>query len=366
MAIMGLLMPVAGLVKARYRGAKAEIDSPFFKLHYRTTSTILFISCLLVTCNDLIGSTISCINDSVPGNVLNTYCWIMSTFSIPSQNKGIDGIDRPHQGIGPETGDEEDRKVHAYYQWVPFMLFLQGVMFYIPHYLWKTFEDKKMDKITSGLRGKTFSTEGRREACEHLISYLWETRGMHKAYALKYFVCDILNFVNVIGQMYFINLFLGGVFMTYGTEVLNFINMDDEERIARGDPMMEVFPRVTKCTFHKYGSSGTIMKLDALCVLGLNIINEKIYITLWFWFVILAILTACYTVYIVALISMPSLRRSLVTRKANGNNKDQAYHLVDKADIGDWFMLFLVSKNMDSSTYNIFIEELAEKFKTKA
>ena len=75
----------------------------------------------------------------------------------------------------------------------------------------------------------------------------------------------MLNFVNVIGQMYFVNFFLGGVFMTYGTDVLNFINMEDEDR---SDPMMEVFPRVTKCTFHKYGSSGTIMKLDALCVLG--------------------------------------------------------------------------------------------------
>ena len=41
---MGLLMPVAGLVKARYRGAKAEIDSPFFKLHYRTTATLLFMA----------------------------------------------------------------------------------------------------------------------------------------------------------------------------------------------------------------------------------------------------------------------------------------------------------------------------------
>ena len=86
MSVMGLLMPVAGLIKARYKGAKAEIDSPFFKLHYRTTSTILFISCLLVCCNDLIGSTISCINDSVPGNVLNTYCWIMSTFTIPCKS----------------------------------------------------------------------------------------------------------------------------------------------------------------------------------------------------------------------------------------------------------------------------------------
>ena len=86
MSVMGLLMPVAGLVKARYRGRKAEIESPFFKLHYRTTATLLFISCILVTTNDLIGSTISCINDSVPGNVLNTYCWIMSTFSIPCKS----------------------------------------------------------------------------------------------------------------------------------------------------------------------------------------------------------------------------------------------------------------------------------------
>jgi len=364
MSVMGLLMPVAGLVKARYRGQKAEIESPFFKLHYRTTATLLFISCILVTANDLIGSTISCINDSIPGNVLNNYCWIMSTFSIPSKNKGIDGVDRPHQGVGPETEDENDRRIHAYYQWVPFMLFLQGVMFYIPHYLWKTFEDKKMEKITSTLRGKTFNTDGRREQCENLINYLWETRGMHNAYAFKYVFCDLLNFVNVIGQMYFVNFFLGGVFMTYGTDVINFMSMEDKDR---SDPMMEVFPRVTKCTFHKYGASGTIQKLDALCVLGLNIINEKIYITLWFWFVILALITALYSVYVVALISMPGLRRNLVIKKARqGSNRDHARHLVEKANIGDWFLIFLISRNLDSTMYNIFIEEISEKFKTKA
>merc|ERR1719431_2473316 len=130
--------------------------------------------------------------------------------------------------------------------------------------------------------------------------------------------------------------------MTYGTEVLNFASMEDEDR---SDPMMEVFPRVTKCTFHKYGSSGTIMKLDALCVLGLNIINEKIYITLWFWFIILAILTALYTVYVVAIVSLPGLRRNLV---------------IEKANIGDWFMIFLLSRNMDTTMYNIFIEEITE------
>ena len=179
----------------------------------------------------------------------------------------------------------------------------------------------------------------------------------------RYVFCDLLNFVNVIGQMYFVNFFLGGVFMTYGTDVINFMSMEDKDR---SDPMMEVFPRVTKCTFHKYGASGTIQKLDALCVLGLNIINEKIYITLWFWFVILALITALYSVYVVALISMPGLRRNLVINKARTNNRDHARHLVEKANIGDWFLIFLISRNLDRTMYNIFIEEISEKFKTKA
>jgi len=356
MTVMNLLMPVAGLIKARYRGQKADIESPFFKLHYRTTSTLLFACCLLVTANDLIGDTISCFGpDNVPGNVLNTYCWIMSTFTMT-------GAKGAHQGLGTDTGE---RTVHAYYQWVPFMLFLQGVMFYIPHYIWKTFEQKKMNKITSNLRPeKSFrSIDERRDACENLINYLYETRGTHNGYAFKYLFCDLLNFINVIGQIYFVNTFLGGVFMTYGTEVIDFMKTDD---VNRTDPMMEVFPRVTKCSFHHYGASGTIQKKDALCVLGLNIINEKIYVTLWFWFITLAALSSVYLIYTVAIVSVPGLRHNMVVRKANKNNADQAFHLVNGAAIGDWFIIFLISRNMDAQMYNIFIEEISEKYKTKA
>ena len=85
MTVMGMLMPVAGLVKVRYNGDKADIDSSFFKLHYRTTTTIFFISTILVTSYGMIGKPIDCMGDGIPGNVLNTYCWIMSTFSIPSK-----------------------------------------------------------------------------------------------------------------------------------------------------------------------------------------------------------------------------------------------------------------------------------------
>ena len=50
------------------------------------------------------------------------------------------------------------------------------------------------------------------------------------------------------------------------------IFIKDQERV---DPMAKVFPKVSKCTFHKYGPSGTIVNHDGLCILPINIINEK-------------------------------------------------------------------------------------------
>lgn len=83
----------------------------------------------------------------------------------------------------------------------------------------------------------------------------------------------------------------------------------------RTDPMVEVFPRVTKCTFHKFGASGTIQKFDALCVLALNVINEKIYIFLWFWFIVLAVLSSLALVYSAAVVLMPSTRETILKKR---------------------------------------------------
>ena len=76
-----------------------------------------------------------------------------------------------------------------------------------------------------------------------------------------------------------------------------------------------LFSRLTKCTFHKYGHSGTIEKHDALCLLALNIISEKIYVFLWFWLIILAVLTAAYMIYTVAVIAVPALRKTMLQVK---------------------------------------------------
>ncbi len=145
-----------------------------------------------------------------------------------------------------------------------------------------------------------------------IVKYFRLHRGTHKSYALKYFLCEILNFANVIAQIYFLDFFLGYEFRTYGLDVVNFSEMEPEDR---QDPMHTVFPKVTKCTFFKYGPSGTVEKKDGLCVLSLNIINEKIFIFLWFWMVVVACITGVFLLYRLAVLLGPQIRVALITVK---------------------------------------------------
>lgn len=58
MAVFGLVSAVAGFVKVRYLIDKAIIDNMVFRMHYRITSAILFLCCIIVTANNLIGKYI--------------------------------------------------------------------------------------------------------------------------------------------------------------------------------------------------------------------------------------------------------------------------------------------------------------------
>lgn len=72
-------------------------------------------------CN--IGDPIQCINDGgVPTHVINTYCWITYTFTLPHEQGKPVGTHVAHPGLG---NDNQEKLYHSYYQWVPFVLFFQ-------------------------------------------------------------------------------------------------------------------------------------------------------------------------------------------------------------------------------------------------
>jgi len=137
--------------------------------------------------------------------------------------------------------------------------------------------------------------------------------------------------------MFLIDSFLGGEFFTYGIKVLELSQEDQENRI---DPMVSVFPRVTKCTFHKFGPSGSLQTHDALCVLALNILNEKIYIFLWFWFIILAIISGMALAYSIAVITLPSIRETILLRRFKFGTPQSVSALIRKTQVGFQYFFF--------------------------
>lgn len=120
--------------------------------------------------------------------------------------------------------------------------------------------------------------------------------------------CETLNLVNLALQFYltdkwvtvslkFLSIilldeyivwrfrFLGNQFRDLGTKVYW------DKKGDEFNPLDVVFPKVTKCTFHKYGPSGSIQYHDIMCIMALNIVNEKIYLVLWFWYIFLFVLS---------------------------------------------------------------------------
>ena len=129
--------------------------------------------------------------------------------------------------------------------------------------------------------------------------------------------------------------------------------------------MAKIFPKVTKCTFHKYGPSGTVMKLDALCVLPLNIINEKIFIFLWFWLIFLALVTGLYLIFRIWTFLRKQFRVRLIVidggrscRRAHIEAFLEPEHLSWCEKMGDWFLLHLICKNLNVLLVNDLINQL--------
>lgn len=331
------------------------IDNNIFRLHYKVTVIFLFASSLLVSSSQYFGDPIDCIqNDDIPENVIDTYCWIHATFILPSAFDKKVGEEVPHSGVDVSRPGEP-RVYQKYYQWVCFVLFLQAILFYTPRYLWKLWEGGRLKSLVSDLRCPVLAHDHRTNQIDLLVHYLKLNRRKNNAYYYYFVLCEIFNFVNVFIQIYLIDAFLGGVFVNYGLDVLKFSETDQEYRT---DPMVKRFPKMTKCTFHRFGSSGDVQRHDALCILSLNIINEKIYIFLWFWLVFLAIVTSALLVYRFFEIFFPTIRYKRLHKRANLCDGDCIRELLQVTDLGDWFLLMQIGKNVDCINYKEILEKL--------
>lgn len=119
---------------------------------------------------------------------------------------------------------------------------------------------------------------------------------------------------------------------------------------------------MVKCTFfYKFGASGELERHDSLCILPLNVVNEKIYIFLWFWFIILGFLTFLTLVYRLIIILSPRMRVYIMRMRFCLVKKESVDTIVRESKMGDWYLLYMLGENLDSIIFRDILQEFASK-----
>ncbi|KAK0168514.1 hypothetical protein PV327_002305 [Microctonus hyperodae] len=341
-----------------------QIDNIVFRLHSRATVLILLICSILITAKQYIGEPISCITDSsIDKEPMNAYCWIYSTFTVSRHLRGTPGRDVASPGVGQALEDDEIYH-HRYYQWVCFVLGLQAVLFYTPRALWGVWERGTIALLSRDLASPFYRDIWCPERKEQLVDYFSYTYlHTHNIYALSYFFCEILNFINTIGQIYLLDVFLEGQFTEYGPAVATFAA--EIKPFDRIDPMARLFPKVTKCTLHTFGTAGSLQTFDAMCVMPLNVVNEKTFVFIWFWLIILACIGALAILYRIIVFSQVWARIYLLQAAARAVRRSHVENVVKALHFGDWFVLYQLSQNVNPIVYSELVTELGAKFSTK-
>lgn len=153
--------------------------------------------------------------------------------------------------------------------------------------------------------------------------------------------------VNISANICFTNKFLGNSFLTYGIKVLNYYNNYDGQL----NPMEVIFPRIANCNFFKFGPSGTVQNIDVLCILVQNMLNEKIYLFLWFWFFILTILSVLTLIYKLVFITQITTKRIILLNMFKyTSDKHVASAIVSKFQVRDLETYFYFQLN----SYNLY------------
>jgi len=375
MSFYGFLSNFRGLAKKE----EVAIDNSVFRLHYRYTVFLLVLCSGLLTATQFFGSPITCHmrgENLAPGMVTN-YCWIHGTYTLKYINKPVvrnyDDLNEAekqhvrrygwsrqllaaaHPGYGTFHPRLHKKIYHMYYQWVFLFFCIQALMFYAPRIIWKGFEGGRLKFCAQEMTSPELEDEKRRERVNKLLKCYRKFKSKGQGYAYKFLVMELFNLTNAVAQMLLMDKLMGERWIDYGLRLWNHYNFEGEQ-MYQVDPMHEVFPKMTKCDFFTHSSAGQVDKSDAMCLLPLNIVNEKIFLVLWAWFIILVTCSALALVYRLCMILFPPGRMWMLNK--DGSKWKHIASAVENSKYEDWFLLRQMSKNVDSETFAEFLRSL--------
>ncbi|XP_023336665.1 innexin inx2 [Eurytemora carolleeae] len=278
MSTTGPLCTFSSLTRSYFEINTLTTDNVCFQLYYKWSSTLFIISSILVTTKQFFGSPLQCdaghASAMVDKDVLEAYCWMYSTFSIPLEYQG--------QCSAGELEETDNNLVYnSYYQWVPLYLISMSLLFYLPRILWLSMEGGLMKFFGKGSRFSLVKDHD--EEKEMLINYFQQhVRNRSDVYFYGFVACEVTNLCVVFAFFFFTHSFLNYRFLGFGLQVLEYYRLPAEEQMVSWikNPLCKTFPRVASCDYFRYGPGGGPEKINSICILSLNIINDKAFISL--------------------------------------------------------------------------------------
>ena len=280
------------------------------RLSHRYTVVLLLIFCVLVGTTQYVGQPISCWTPSHFSMGMNSYtnsiCWISNTYYVPME-----------ENLQNPTHARQFRI--NYYQWVPFILSLMALLFFSPWATWHVLSKSACCDVKSVMKIVSMidhgSTESRDKSIRNIVKIVvrsiensrgWYGNGVVGCFrrwvnfclfpmyrrtgsylCSLYMFIKLMYLVNVFGQFFLLNKFMGPDYNVYGLHVVRDLwNGNDFWESSR-------FPRITMCDFtiRTLGNNNQVNTIQ--CTLPINLFNEKIFTFLWFWLV----LVACFSFY---------------------------------------------------------------------
>jgi len=191
----------------------------------------------------------------------------------------------------------------------------------------------------------------------------------YNIYFCGFAFCEFLNFAIVGCNFFLTHRFLHYRFLDYGYQVWQYYLLPPEEQRMPGvkNPMCSAFPRVAFCDYWRFGTGGHQENVNAVCILALNIINDKVFLILWWWMGMLGIIASLRLVY--RLIQMKSswiryellnMRMNRYFRKSKRITKIEIF--IRQCKLGDWFVLYQLSKNLNRPFFVDFLTHLSIRY----
>jgi len=357
--------------------------------HYYTPLIIVIFSIIICAKQYIVGEPLQCwVPAHFPGSweqYAENYCWVKNTYMV-----------LPSEDI-PDTHDERRDRELTYYQWVPFVLALQALLFYMPCLVWRLLNlqsginvknlvqmaitatnvdpNERHDTICVLTRHIEYAIIGQRKQNVNSPSAILKIKrilfrilccGYSKQgnyLTFLYVVTKIFYLLNIVCQFTLMTAFLGTSYTFYGYNILKDL-VQGREWHENGH-----FPRVTLCDF-AVRVLGNLQKHTIQCVLVINLFNEKIFIFLWFWFVLIALVTSVSTVIWLLWIILPGRRASSIEKYLTVSNRlsDQrsVTKFVDNYLCQDGvFVLKIVALNAGEAIAHDLVLNLWENYENK-